>query len=49
VKFVLDASTTLAWYFDDEASEAADRALDATALGGAVVPALWRLEVANGF
>ncbi len=49
MKFVLDASTTLAWYFEDEASAAADRALDSATLGGAVVPPLWRLEVANGF
>jgi len=40
VKFVLDASTTLAWYFEDEASAAADRALNSAALGGAVVPPL---------
>lgn len=49
MKFVLDASTTLAWYFEDEASELADRALASAALGEAVVPPLWRLEVANGF
>jgi predicted nucleic acid-binding protein len=49
MKFVLDASTTLAWYFEDEASAAADRALDSATLGSAVVPPLWRLEVANGF
>ena len=49
MKFVLDASTTLAWYFEDEASEVADRALASAALGHAVVPPLWRLEVANGF
>ena len=49
MKFVLDASTTLAWYFEDEASAAADRALNSATLGGAIVPPLWRLEVANGF
>ncbi len=40
MKFVLDASTTLAWYFEDEASAAADRALNSAALGGAVAPPL---------
>jgi predicted nucleic acid-binding protein len=49
VKFVLDASTTLAWYFEDEASPAADGALASVATDGALVPPLWRLEVANGF
>ncbi|MGH6799256.1 MAG: type II toxin-antitoxin system VapC family toxin, partial [Roseiarcus sp.] len=46
---VLDASLTLAWYFDDEASSAVDSVLAAVARGGAIVPPLWRLEVANGF
>ncbi len=49
MKFVLDASTTLAWYFEDEAGPEADRVLASVALGGAVVPPLWRYEVANGF
>jgi predicted nucleic acid-binding protein len=46
---VLDASLTLAWYFDDEASPAVDAVLSVVTRGGAVVPPLWRLEVANGF
>jgi predicted nucleic acid-binding protein len=46
---VLDASLTLAWYFDDEATPAVDSVLTAVTHGGAVVPPLWRLEVANGF
>ena len=45
---VLDASLTLSWYFDDERTPAADRLLDRVTDDGAVVPALWRLEVANG-
>ena len=49
MKFVLDASATLAWYFEDEADPEADRVLASVALGGAVVPPLWRYEVANGF
>jgi predicted nucleic acid-binding protein len=45
--FVLDASVTLAWYFQDEADPYADdvaRQLPATQ---AIVPSIWPLEVAN--
>jgi len=49
VSFVLDASLTLSWYFEDERTAAADELLDRVAGQGALVPALWRLEVANGF
>jgi predicted nucleic acid-binding protein len=49
LSLVLDASLTLAWYFDDEASPAADALLAAVTRRGAVVPPLWRVEVANGF
>jgi predicted nucleic acid-binding protein len=45
---VLDASLALSWYFEDERTPAADALLDQVANAGAVVPALWRLEVANG-
>ncbi|MEQ8652757.1 MAG: type II toxin-antitoxin system VapC family toxin [Kiloniellales bacterium] len=44
---VLDASITLAWYFNDEGSAATDAVLDDVVAQGAVVPMLWRLEVAN--
>lgn len=44
---VLDASITLAWYFDDEGTEATDAVLNDVVAQGAVVPTLWRLEVAN--
>ncbi len=44
---VLDASATLAWYFADEASPAAEALLDHVRDRGAVVPAIWKLEVAN--
>jgi predicted nucleic acid-binding protein len=47
VSVVLDASLTLTWYFDDEATLATDAVLDRVAEAGAVVPVLWRLEVAN--
>jgi predicted nucleic acid-binding protein len=46
---VIDASLTMTWYFEDEATPATDAVLDRIAEGGAVVPVLWRLEVANGF
>jgi len=49
LSLVLDASLTLAWYFEDEASAAADSLLAVVSRRGAVVPPLWRLEVANGF
>jgi predicted nucleic acid-binding protein len=49
VILVLDASLTLSWYFEDERKPAADAILDQVAASGAVVPSLWRIEVANGF
>ena len=45
---VLDASATFPWLFEDEASPAADALLDRVTEHGAVVPALWFLECANG-
>lgn len=49
MSMVIDASLTLAWYFADERTSETDEVLDRVADGGAVVPNLWRLEVANGF
>lgn len=46
---VLDASLTLSWFFEDERTPAADAVLDLVTNKGAVVPALWNLEVINGF
>src|SRR6476661_1511401 len=46
---VIDASLTMSWYFDDESTAATDGLLDLVAAGGATVPALWHLEVANAF
>lgn len=46
---VIDASLTLTWYFDDETTPTTDAVLDRVAEVGAVVPVLWRLEVANAF
>jgi predicted nucleic acid-binding protein len=44
---VLDSSITVAWYFDDERTDAVDAVLTQVTESGAVVPSLWRLEVAN--
>ena len=46
---VIDASLTMAWYFEDESTPATDALLDRVADAGALVPGLWRLEVANAF
>jgi predicted nucleic acid-binding protein len=48
VSLVIDSSMTLAWYFEDEKTEESTAVLHRVAEEGAVVPALWRLEVANG-
>jgi predicted nucleic acid-binding protein len=44
---ILDSSATLAWIYGDEITEPIRRVFDAIADDGALVPALWRLEVAN--
>lgn len=49
MSMVIDASLTLAWYFEDESTPATDAVLDRVSETGAVVPLLWRLEVANAF
>ena len=48
MSLVLDGSAALAWCFEDEATPTIDRLFEGIALQGAVVPALWRLDVANG-
>jgi predicted nucleic acid-binding protein len=47
VSLVLDSSATLAWVFGDETTDAIRAVFDQVSAAGAVVPALWRLEVAN--
>jgi len=47
VSLVLDASMTIAWLFRDERTQLAQSALRRVAIEGALVPAIWRLEVAN--
>ena len=44
---VLDASFTFQWLLEDEATPEGDLALAAVRLGGAVVPALWPVEITN--
>ncbi len=44
---VLDCSLTMAWCFEDEGSELADKVLDNLADTEAWVPSLWTFEVAN--
>ncbi|SNB74997.1 Predicted nucleic acid-binding protein, contains PIN domain [Arboricoccus pini] len=44
---VLDCSIAVAWCFADEAAPATDEILDRVRDHGAIVPSLWRLEVAN--
>ena len=48
MSLVIDSSITLAWFFEDERSAGADAVLRQVAESGAVAPALWKLEVANG-
>lgn len=45
--FVVDASVTMAWCFEDEASAATDAILDRFTTDDAHVPAVWTFEVAN--
>lgn len=44
---VLDASMTITWLFEDEHTEAGHAVMRRVAAEGALVPSLWRLEVAN--
>jgi predicted nucleic acid-binding protein len=49
-RIVLDASVALSWFIDKPSAEYATGIRRGLAQGGtAVVPAIWRLEVANGF
>ena len=45
--FIVDASMTLAWCFDDEATNRSEGILERLALEGGMAPAHWPLEVAN--
>jgi predicted nucleic acid-binding protein len=47
VTLVLDGSLALAWCFEDETTPAVDALMLKVAKEGAIVPSLWRFEVAN--
>lgn len=47
MSFVLDASLTLAWCFQDEATEHTNAVLDAPEKTRALVPSLWFYEISN--
>ncbi len=47
MSLILDSSATLAWVFPDERTDAILRLFKQIADYGAVVPELWRIEVAN--
>ncbi len=46
-QLVIDCSVTMAWCFEDEGSELADKVLDHLADTEAWVPSLWAFEVSN--
>lgn len=46
--FVLDASVTLAWAFEDEGGEYADAVLKSLGDDEAITTSLWPLEISNG-
>ena len=45
---VIDASSVLAWCFEDESVPEPDALIERVAADGAAVPGLWSLEIANG-
>ncbi len=47
MSLVLDRSITLAWAYSDETTQPVMQVFDLLIRGGAWVPGLWRLEVAN--
>lgn len=47
MSLVLDASVTLAWILPGERTPAIEAVLETVVSSGAVVPELWRIEVAN--
>ena len=47
MSFVLDSSGALSWCFEDKGTVETIEVLEQVTAAGAVVPALWRLEVAN--
>jgi len=47
LRFVLDASMTLAWCFEDEKTIITEKVLVVLFNGEAIVPAIWKLEILN--
>ena len=47
MSLILDSSATLAYFYADETTLAIRQVFDLLTSGGAFVPSLWRLEVAN--
>ena len=47
MSLVLDVSMTIAWLFEDERTPAAHQVMQRIVGNGALVPSLWRLEIAN--
>lgn len=47
MRFVVDCSIVMAWCFDDEADDYADKVLELVTKNEALVPSIWPLEVAN--
>jgi predicted nucleic acid-binding protein len=48
MRLVLDSSAALAWVYPDETTNEVRHVFDTVGEDGAIVPAHWRLEVANG-
>jgi len=46
-KFVVDNSVVMSWCFKDESSRYPEAVLESLETGGAIVPAIWPLEVGN--
>jgi predicted nucleic acid-binding protein len=44
---VIDTSVTMAWCFEDEATDATEAVLESLHTDEAIVPSLWQLEVIN--
>ena len=47
MSLVLDSSAALAWIYPGEATDAVRQVFEMVAENGAIVPVLWRIEVAN--
>lgn len=47
MRFVVDNSVVMAWCFEDEESDFAEKVLDSLEEGQALVPAIWPLEIGN--